>query len=224
VNDLAKTHLEELRLMLDTGSGPRLEGRLARVEGAPLAVLCHPHPLFGGTMDNAVVMLLRDTFWELGIGTLRFNYRGVGQSEGSYGGGDGEADDLRGLVELIQRGEHVPAGIILAGYSFGAWTAATVCSKGFEPHSLILVSPPIHMLDFDGLLLPEAPSLIAVGEQDDLCSQSRLQAWLHTQPEGARQPQLRIMPGGDHFWAKEMSGLRDAVLSFASDFLGAHST
>ena len=87
--------------MMAMADGRRLEARFAPATRSELVVLCHPHPLFGGSMDNAVVLALRDVFWAAGIGTLRFNYRGVGQSEGSYGGGGGR---------IVDRGPPEPRG------------------------------------------------------------------------------------------------------------------
>ncbi|MBW2526780.1 MAG: hypothetical protein JRI23_21535 [Deltaproteobacteria bacterium] len=216
MNDLAKAEREELSMMFDLRAGPRLEGRIARAPGQPLVVLCHPHPLFGGSMDNAMVRLARDTAWELGLGTLRFNFRGVGQSEGGWGGGTGEAKDLSNLLELVSRGDHAPDGVILLGYSFGAWTAVRACDAGFQPRSLCLVSPPVDFLSFAGVTLPAAPCLVVVGEQDDLCALPRLRSWLRAQPDD-RQPVLKEVPEADHYWAHGAAALRQVLLGWLTE-------
>lgn len=220
MNGLAKSELEELAMTLAPGTGPRLEARLARAEAGPLGVLCHPHPLFGGTMDNRIVVLLRRVLWELGLGTLRFNFRGVGQSEGSYGGGGGEADDLRAVLDLTERGDHASDGVILGGYSFGAWAAAMVCSQAFVPRALLLVSPPVDFLSFSGLELPDVPCLIAVGAQDELCSRTGLQAWLRSLAAREVAPTVQIVPDADHYWTVGIEALREALLRFFGGTLG----
>lgn len=215
MNDAAlPAPIEELAMMLDLGTGPRLEARLARGEGHHLALLCHPHPLFGGSMDDPIVLLLRGTFAELGIGTLRFNVRGVGGSEGSWDGGHGEAADLRAIADLVQRRAIHTGPPLLAGYSFGAWLVAKACSQGLEPKGIVLVSPPVDFLSFANFELPAARSLIAVGQADELASTAGLRRWLRSQPDTHPAPVLRVVPEADHFWSVGQLELRDAVRSF----------
>src|SRR5262245_47291491 len=101
----------------------RLEGMLAVSSGAIAAVvICHPHPQYGGDMDNSIVRLVADHLQQAGVATLRFNFRGVGDSEGRYGAGVGEADDARAAVALLRERARV-SQVTLAGYSFGAMVA-----------------------------------------------------------------------------------------------------
>lgn len=216
MNDLAKRTLEEESWMVELGPRRCLESRLARAEGNELVVICHPHPLFGGSMDNPVVLLVRDVAWQLGMSTLRFNYRGVGRSDGGFGGGDGEADDLRALLAALAERDDAPQAVHLAGYSFGAWVTLKVCSTGWVPRSLLLVSPPLDFMSFRDLSVPAAPCLITAGEADDLCSQASLNSWLRTLEQAGADVRLERLPDCDHFYAKGLDALRDAVLGFLS--------
>ncbi|TNF90502.1 MAG: alpha/beta fold hydrolase, partial [Gammaproteobacteria bacterium] len=106
-----------------------------------IAVLCHPHPQYGGSMHDAVVDVLRQTLIRAGVATLRFNFRGVGASAGSYSGSGGEAEDLAAVLNWV-RDQYPEDALLLGGYSFGASMAAEVASR-FEVSRLILIAPPV---------------------------------------------------------------------------------
>src|ERR1700730_16929112 len=133
--------------------GPSLEGRLALIPDPKGGfVLCHPHPLYGGDMDNPVVMRAAEVVGEVGDATLRFNFRGVGASTGTHDKGAGEQDDVRAAVAALAG--HLPPGspVGVIGYSFGAWTATRAMRPGDAP--LGLIAPPLGMFDFQ---LPTPP-------------------------------------------------------------------
>ncbi len=195
----------------------RLEGVLDEgTDSGHAALVCHPHPLYGGSMENNVVMTLQRAMAARGWSTLRFNFRGVGRSQGADGDGEGEAEDILAAVELL-RGRGV-GSVHLAGYSFGAWVALKALERGLEAASWILVSPPIDFLDFDGLRLPSTPCLITLGDKDQFCAVSSLRAWLAVRPQVAGGPRVEILPGCDHFyWDHE-----ESLLLRVSELLRGH--
>ena len=126
------------------------EGRIGRN-----AILCHPHPLYGGNMHNNVVQAVRQAFADLGWGTLRFNFRGAGASGGHPAQGIKDAEDLITISEYLNA--HSPGRIDFAAYSYGAWATMEAIRMGLSPDSIILISPPLDFISFEGLKLPDAP-------------------------------------------------------------------
>ncbi len=133
----------------------RLEGLYAPSQGTRGAVIAHPHPLMGGDMDNSVVRVLSETLYGIGFSTLRFNFRGVGMSSGSYDEGKGEQDDLLEALAFLEaegKGE-----LTLAGYSFGSWVIAGLLPR-VETLPALLVSPPVALLPYDMESLKAGPA------------------------------------------------------------------
>ncbi|MEJ5299609.1 MAG: hypothetical protein WHS38_01320 [Thermodesulforhabdaceae bacterium] len=191
----------------------RLEGRLAP-GGASGVVICHPHPLYGGDMDNGVVMALQKAFSGEGFTTLRFNFRGAGDSEGNYDDGQGEVDDLIAACDFIKsRGvEHLYG----AGYSFGSWILLRSLQKLLFK-GLVLVAPPLNMLDFEGLNIPTStPGLILVGSRDEFCHKNRLEAWLKENQSAS----VTIIEGENHFFWKSLPQVFERVKEEARKWLG----
>ena len=199
--------------MIPASRGVLLEARFAPGPRNELVVLCHPHPLFGGTMDNAVVLLLRDALWQAGFGTLRYNFRGVGQSRGPYEEAAGEVEDLRVLLRMLAGHEHARDGLHLGGYSFGAWIAVQACDPGLEPKTLLLVSPPLDFLSFRGATLHTPSCLVVAGDSDSLCSLASLKRWLRDTPADCA-PELVVLPECNHFFTSGLDALRAAVSAF----------
>lgn len=165
-------------------------------------ILCHPHPLYGGSMENNVVAAARRAFAARGWGTLRFNFRGVGASGGQPGQAQQEAEDLLVVSEYLQALH--PGTLDLAGYSYGAWTSLASVRLGLAPDILFLFSPPLDFLSFAGLELPDRPVFIALGNEDEFCSVDSLCQWLAGQRHASGRVSLEILPYGDHFyWKKE---------------------
>lgn len=175
-----------------------LEGLHQPGKGLEAAVICHPHPLYGGDMGNNVVSILQEVLEEWGWGTLRFNFRGVGGSGGRHDGGRGEVDDLLAAVDYLER-QGVTA-VHLAAYSFGVWIGLKALPQGLQPASAILVSPPLDFLDFAGLRLPAAPCLVAAGDRDGFCAAGSLERWLAAQAPGKERVDVQILRGCDHFY------------------------
>ena len=173
-----------------------LEGRLSTGRGGPGVIITHPHPRFGGSLDNNVVWTAHWAFQARGWATLRFNFRGVGESTGTYGQGLGEVEDLAAAREFLAA--RVPGPVFLAGYSFGAYVAARALLQGLAAQGAILISPPVAFMDLT--FLPQVPGLelIVAGDRDDLCPLVALKALLSRHPA---PPELAVVAGGDHFFS-----------------------
>src|SRR5262245_3827940 len=159
--------LESLTL---PGPAGALEAVLQHREGEipeVAALVCHPHPLHGGTLHNKVVHRVAATLHEMGAAVLRFNFRGAGKSEGVHDEGRGELEDARAALRWLEQ-RYPGARRWLAGFSFGSWIAARLAAH--EPaERLILVSPPLHRSDFDSMRRSEVPKLVLQGTADDIC-------------------------------------------------------
>jgi uncharacterized protein len=193
--------MNEERVIFESGS-LKLEGLLAKPDGRPgpvrAGVVCHPHPLYGGSMYNNVVDAALQAIWELGWASLRFNFRGVGESEGKHSGGAGEAMDAAAAVKFAtsQAGMR-PDGAVLVGYSFGAVAAMTAAPEIKDLGALVLVALPIRMADAAALNKFGGPIVLAAGDNDSYCPADSLEA-IHKEL-GARS-QLKIIEGADHFF------------------------
>jgi alpha/beta superfamily hydrolase len=189
-----------------------LEGLLARSDGSdPVrgGVICHPHPLYGGSMYNNVVDAALAAMWELGWTTLRFNFRGVGASEGEHTGGPGEAADATAAVEFLTQQPGVQRdGAILAGYSFGAMAAMAAAPRISKLAVLTLIALPLQMVDVAALDQFSWPIIFAAGDQDGYCPARQLEA-LH-RGLGARS-QLKVIEGADHFFGGFEEELAEAL-------------
>ena len=179
-------------------------------------LLCHPHPLYGGDMDNSVIHALRSAVQGLGWGTLRFNFRGVGRSGGEYGEGEGEVKDVLAAADYLFK-EGVKR-LHIAGYSFGAWIALKAIYRGLDPASAVLISPPLDFLNFDGLTLPSFPCLVTLGDRDSYCSLQSLQEWISNKAKEQNPHEVQIVPGCDHFYW----GAEGDLSVMASAFLKKH--
>jgi uncharacterized protein len=215
----------EISLEIEVPGGPRLEARLA---GSPTStgglVLCHPHPLYGGDMDNPVIMRSAEVAQGLGFTTLRFNFRGVGASGGSHGSGIAEEDDVRAALARVRAALPASVPLGLLGYSFGAWVSARVAAKPPAlPLPLCLVAPPLGMLDWTTVPTAATPLLIVAGARDQYCPLPDLERFAARLP-GARHV---VIEGADHFylgklypmgleierWLREWAGGGSAALS-----------
>ena len=168
-------------------------------------VICHPHPLYGGDMDNPVVIRMAEVARSPGVATLRFNFRGVGTSSGEHGGGEAEQDDVRAALDAL--GERLPKGssIGLAGYSFGALVAARVAAAADLP-ALALVAPPLGMHDLDFLSQVPGATLLVAGSRDQYCPVEALGRL--GQRLGAT---VEIIEGAEHFFFGKLFPLGEAV-------------
>ena len=164
----------------------------------PAVVVCHPHPLYGGDMTNNVVVAICEALLHSSIAVLRFNFRGVGQSRGSFGGGIAEQEDLRAALQYIRSSPDVDSRKIgLAGYSFGAAMVLSAALGDEEMHYLALVSPMTSDATFEQLQRFDGSKLVIIGESDTMLPVSWYQ---HYSGEGSGILQCDVVPGADHFW------------------------
>jgi uncharacterized protein len=187
-------------------------------EGGPnvaaFGVVCHPHPLYGGTLDNKVVYTLARAFQEHDAPAMRFNFRGVGDSAGSYDDGRGEAADALAVIDWGRR-RWPDAAVWLAGFSFGGAVAVRIAAQA-KAARLVAVAPAVDRIDPAGAARPLCPWLIVQGDADDVVPPAAVLGWarsLEAAP-GVRAPQLQVLPGVGHYFHGRTSQLRDVVLGF----------
>ena len=176
-----------------------LEGLIANPGGgAPAAVVCHPHPMYGGSMFNNVVDAILVAMWQAGYATLRFNFRGVGSSEGEHDGGPGEVDDaVAAMTFLLAQPGVRREGAVMAGYSFGAMVAVSAGYERAEIARIVAVALPLAMAD---ARIPDGaskPVLLVSGDHDSYSPVVGLQALVVKIGDSAR---LEIVAGTDHFF------------------------
>jgi alpha/beta superfamily hydrolase len=217
-----------VRSLTIKSTGASLEAALQMPSDAArhgVVVVCHPHPLYGGSMHNNVVNALCDAALQEGLAALRFNFRGVGASSGTHTGGAGEEDDVIAAIETASQEVDGRAAIGLAGYSFGASMAASALSRCEESvQALVLISPPMGRLALAllgddaraGLYATQSdrhgpPLLLATGDNDSVCPARDLEG-LATQLEP--RPTYVLIEGADHFWTGHEDALRDTAGSF----------
>lgn len=191
----------------------RLEGELlVPPECRRGAVICHPHPQYGGDMDNAVVCALTTALDHSGLATLRFNFRGAGASQGAYANGIGEVEDVRAAVRFLVERSAVRS-ITLTGYSFGAMVVLRPWQDVAEVDRLIAVAPPLAFFNLANLAGCTAQKLFILGERDQYCSVAQLTEQLaHVADPKAH----RIIGGADHFFAGDEPTLAEAVRAFVA--------
>lgn len=166
-------------------------------------VLCHPHPNHGGTLRNKVLTIMERAMRELGLATVRFNFRGAGDSEGEYDNGEGEVDDLMAVVDWVQKTR--PADDLwLGGFSFGAFIALKA-AQNLPVRQMITVAPPVERYGFEQLLPPNCPWLVVQGDEDDVVSADAVQQWADALDQ---PPDLVIMEGAGHFFHRRLMDLR----------------
>ena len=179
--------------------------RMPLITGGELAILCHPHPLYGGSMHDAVLDLVGQTLSELGINCLTFNFRGVGASEGNFDNGRGEAEDLLAVVEWVR--EQNVQSPWLGGYSFGAHVVCRALPNIPDSRRVLLVAPPTAGTD-----TPEPPASFTVdvfaGERDHFVDVDRLMGW--------HNARIHIVAGADHFFGGSTVRLHESLAQVVS--------
>jgi alpha/beta superfamily hydrolase len=206
--------MKEEKVFFPSG-GIQLEGLLSIHEAFSVkggVILCHPHPQFGGDMHNRVITTALESAHEEGFSTLRFNFRGVGDSGGSYGEGIGEMKDVGAAIEFLyskQKDSRLP--LILLGYSFGACTGIPVAIKDERVKGVVAISPPLDIYDFNFMKGCKKKKLIIVGDRDTWCSSSMLKDW-YQQLEDPKY--LALIQGADHFYSSQANLLVQPLRNF----------
>ena len=200
-------------------NGPegRIEARYHHARGgtAPMAVVLHPHPLHGGTMNNKVVYTLYQTFVRRGFSTLRFNFRGVGRSQGSFDRGEGELADAAAALDWLQGYNPNAASCWVAGYSFGAWIGMQLLMRRPEVEGFISIAPPANLYDFSFLAPCPSSGLIVHGERDAVVPPkdvNTLVEKLKTQKGIVIDQQ--VIPGANHFFDGKLEPLMETITAY----------
>jgi len=197
-----------------------LEGVLAIPEGDrpfPAAIICHPHPLYGGSMDNNVVYALTETLTQSLFVSFRFNFRGVGGSQGEFDQGIGEQEDVEAAIAFISTVKEVDSERIgLAGYSAGAGFAFPVGVKDARIKALAAVSPAFDMFDFGFLRDCHKPKLLVLGSKDKFAAASEFLEFCQTLPD---PKECEIIEGADHSWLGYESRMAARVATFFTKVL-----
>jgi hypothetical protein len=210
---------------VDEPSGPAPE------RGPLAAIVCHPHPLYGGTLENKVVHAVAKALAADGLAVLRFNFRGAGGSAGRHEGGPGEQDDVRAALDLAQRlaeerlaaeraaGERAVASraaeardglLFVAGYSFGAWAGLSVAAQDPRAAGLLAIAPPVNHYDFASVAASRKPLTVLYARDDELVPAALLEAFL---AGCALPPRVLAAEGGGHMFHGQLAAVRDAARS-----------
>ena len=196
------------------GPEGRLEGRFhpGTRPRAPVALVLHSHPQAGGTMNNKIVQLLYQTFVRRGFATLRFNFRGVGKSQGVFDNGIGELSDAASALDWVQSIHPEAETTWVAGVSFGAWIGMQLLMRRPEIRGFISIAPPANMYDFSFLAPCPSSGIIIQGEADEVVTPSAVQKLvdkLRTQRHITIHHD--VIPGANHFFANELNQLMKSV-------------
>lgn len=206
------------------GTEGRLEGRYhhAKRPGAPIALVLHPHPLHGGTMNNRIVFGLFQEFQRRGFSVLRFNFRGVGRSQGRFDHGQGELSDGASALDWMESFNPNASECWISGYSFGAWIGMQLMMRRPEITRFIAIAPPAGQEDFSFLAPCPASGLILHGDKDEVVS---AQAVAKLAQKLSHQKNIKIeykaVPGADHLFTTGVDELTTAIGEYMGRVLAA---
>jgi len=178
------------------------------------AIVCHPHPLYGGTMHNKVVFRIARSFQDAGFSVLRFNFRGTGLSEGEHDNGVGEQDDLRAALNFVEN-KYPDAAIWVAGFSFGAAVMLHAITCDDRMQAIVGAGVPFPKYDFTAVTQCKKPKLFVQGALDEFGSPEELERLVETLDE---PKELKIIPDADHFFDGHLTELQQAVSSFIARY------
>lgn len=191
------------------GAGVTLEG-VYHAGGEHAGIIAHPHPSYGGDMHNPVVRAVEAGMQQAGLATLRFNFRGIGESSGTYDHGVGEQDDVRAAAEWLRRRGH--ESLLIAGYSFGAVVSLRVAASLENVLGVVAVAAPIPVMPV-GVALPPMPMLWVLGDRDPYWRVDDARTFVAGLGAGAR---LEVIPGSDHFFNGFTAEIRTLAATFAA--------
>ncbi len=188
----------------------RLEGYWQAGAGHKGVVITHPHPLYGGTMNNPVVETVQSAYQQHGYATLRFNFRGVGGSQGSFDNGLGEQEDVRAAISYVENMD--VSAIDLAGYSFGAWVNAGVAADSRTSiESMMMISPPVGFIEFENVNQLSCLKLVVTGSRDDIAPVNQIRDLM---PAWNLEAQFEIIEGCDHFYSGHLNRLQSILIRY----------
>ena len=201
-----------IEALLELPAAVGVDGGVPVVDPAPrsVAICCHPHPLYGGSLSNKVIHTVARAFVAAGVPALRFNFRGVGASAGVHDDGRGETEDLVAVAGQLRR-RFPDADLWLAGFSFGAWVSLRATAR-LVPARLVTVAPPVGRWDFADIAAPACPWLLLQGTADELLDATEVETWARAlSPEA----QITLLPEASHFFHGRLHEVRDLVEAFA---------
>lgn len=199
------------------GPAGRLEALYRELQDpAGVAVVCHPHPLGGGTLHNKVVFRAARGLENANVATLRFNFRGVGTSGGKHEEGEGELDDVLAAMEWARRG-HPGKKLIVGGFSFGAWVATRAACEIADIAALFLIGTPVNKYDFGYLRACEKPMLFLHGSDDEYGDVDKVESVV----QSVRNGESVVVTGADHFFTKQLEAVEETMRSWALEILSA---
>jgi alpha/beta superfamily hydrolase len=196
-------------------SAGRLEALYRELQDpAGVAVICHPHPLGGGTLHNKVVFRAARGLENANVATLRFNFRGAGASAGQHDEGEGEQLDVVAAIDWVVR-YHPGKKLIVGGFSFGAWMASRVACEMPNVDALFLIGTPVNKYDFGYLRQCDKPILFLHGTQDEFGDVAKLEKL----SQQVRNAESVIITGADHFFTKQIDAVEETMRSWATEIL-----
>ena len=210
-------------------NGPegRLEGRYQhnREPNAPIALMLHPHPQHGGTMNNKVVYSLYQGFARQGFSALRFNFRGVGRSQGIFDRGEGELSDAASALDWLQTHNKNASACWIAGFSFGAWIGMQLLMRRPEISGFVSVAPPANTFDFTFLAPCPSSGLIIQGDKDDVVPQASVAKFVEKlNSQRNLEIDYRIVAGANHFFHDRMKELNTHLDDYLTKALAQDET
>jgi alpha/beta superfamily hydrolase len=201
--------MQEEKITIEN-KGLKIEGLLNNLDTKKAVIVSHPHPLYGGNMYNNVVESVVRAYGATGYSTLRFNFRGVGRSQGIYDEGEGEQEDVYAAMEYLL--EQEKTSIDLAGYSFGAWVNALGIERFHGISRMLMISPPVAAVDLSFLQYNAKIKLVIAGSNDDIGPPSEIEKMMTVwNPEA----ELKIIQGAEHFY----QGKSREIETIIGDFL-----
>ncbi len=197
------------------GSAGRLEALYRDLQDpAAIAVVCHPHPLGGGTLHNKVVFRAARGLEAANVATLRFNFRGVGTSAGKHEAGEGEQQDVLAAIDWCRR-KHPGLRIFAGGFSFGAWVASRVACELPDVNAIFLIGTPVNKYDFGHLRHCEKPMIFLHGTQDEHGDYEKVEKLVGQ----VRNAESVVVTGADHFFTKQLDAVEETMRSWAEERL-----
>jgi uncharacterized protein len=198
-------------------SAGRLEGLYRELQDpAGVAVVCHPHPLGGGSLHNKVVFRAARGLEAANVATLRFNFRGVGTSAGTHDNGEGEQSDVMAAIDWVVK-MHPGRKLFVGGFSFGAWVASRVACELSYVDAIFLIGTPVNKYDFGHLKSCEKPILFLHGTQDEHGDVGKLEKLA----QGVRNAESVIVTGADHFFTKQLDAVDETMRTWAEEIISS---
>ena len=204
------------------GPAGRIEGKYFQSSNdkAPVALVLHPHPLYGGSMNNKVVYSIYKSLVNNEMSVLRINFRGVGRSQGEFDGGVGELTDAATALDWLQLRNPLASQYWIAGFSFGAWISMQLIMRRPEINNFVAVSPPVNKYDFSFLAPCPIPGIIIQGNQDSIVDE---QSVIGLSDKLSKQKNIRVeyksVNGADHFFRNRLEELESNIFDYTSNAL-----